>query len=412
MTFNEHDHPRGDAGRFTETHHAESSGVTLQGPASSRPELEGYDIPAPLATQKFLDGSRIPEGASFEEAYEEFFRPLDEYEAAHGSWETTRPPSEEQLRDLAGLTGVDLGRTTGFELEIDKTTGDPVIAATTTNGSARIRECANADSSSDSDCMTCHPCIQEHVIPSIPTHIRDVDDEDAAAYVTSYFRPTDPAAAARFMADRKTRETLNHRTWAREAITSGKQPPWAILSPVRNGKERHELDYTIRRARTAENLNANDQRYAMLLAKAVESGDPLPEGHSAARGALIDSAGYRIYGEAIGKHQAEAARLRQEAATLAAERTLRLPPAISALAAAEADRLAKAVSHEEEKAQRAAAQLEKSKDNIRRWAERRLQHAAGLRAAVKTAVADMNDFDWSSSWPGDPAACPPRRAAS
>jgi hypothetical protein len=29
MTFNENDHPRGDAGRFTETHHAEAAGVTL-----------------------------------------------------------------------------------------------------------------------------------------------------------------------------------------------------------------------------------------------------------------------------------------------------------------------------------------------------------------------------------------------
>ena len=29
MTFNENDHPRGDAGRFTETHHAEAAGVSL-----------------------------------------------------------------------------------------------------------------------------------------------------------------------------------------------------------------------------------------------------------------------------------------------------------------------------------------------------------------------------------------------
>lgn len=410
MTFNENDHPRGTAGRFTETHHAEAAGVTLQAPAPGRPELDGYDIPAPLATQKFLDGSPIPEGASFEEAYEEFFRPLDEYEAIHGAWETTRPPSEDQLRDLAGLTGIDLGRTTGFELDIDKMTGDPVIAVTTTNGSARIRECVDADSSPDSDCGVCHPCIQEHVIPSIPTHIRDVDDEEAAVYVTSYFRATDRSAAARFTADRKTREVLNHRTWAREAITSAKQPPWAILSPVRSGKERHELDYTIRRARTAENLNANDQRYAMLLAKAVDSGSPLPEGHSAARGALIDSAGYRIYGEAVGQHQTEAARLRQEVATLEAERKNPLPPAISALAAAEQDRLANAVVHEDEKAAYSAAQLEKSKGNIRDWANRRLEHAAGLRKAVQTAQANFDNFNWASSWPGDPAGCPPRTA--
>lgn len=33
MTFNENDHPRGDAGRFTETHHAEPTNVALAGPA-------------------------------------------------------------------------------------------------------------------------------------------------------------------------------------------------------------------------------------------------------------------------------------------------------------------------------------------------------------------------------------------
>jgi hypothetical protein len=35
MTFNEHDHPRGEAGRFTETHHAEAGNVALSGPADA-----------------------------------------------------------------------------------------------------------------------------------------------------------------------------------------------------------------------------------------------------------------------------------------------------------------------------------------------------------------------------------------
>ena len=38
MTFNENDHPRSTAGRFTETHHAEAAGVTL--PAPSNPFLD------------------------------------------------------------------------------------------------------------------------------------------------------------------------------------------------------------------------------------------------------------------------------------------------------------------------------------------------------------------------------------
>ena len=407
MTFNEHEHPRGDAGRFTETHHAEA-GVTLGAPAPARPELDDYVIPAPLEKQKFLDGTRIPEGATFEEAYEEFFRPLDEHEAAHGTWEKTRPPSEEQLRDLAGLTGVNLGRTTGVFIEEDEVTGDPVIAVATTNGNSMSRDCI---SDSDFDCMKCKHCIQEHLVPALPTHIRDEDDEDGDdACVTSYFRPTDPAAAARYLTDQKTREVLNHRTWARDAITSGKQPPWAILTPVRDNKERHQLDYAARKARGAANLNANEQRYAMLLLKAVDSGSPLPEdrGHT---GALLDSAGYRIYGEAVGKHQAEATRLRQEAAVLEEERKHPLPPAISALAAAEAERVAAAAAHEDEQVQKSRAQLEKSKGSVRHWADRRLHHHAELVAAVKTAEDGMAGFDWSSSWPGDPADCPPKPAA-
>lgn len=405
MTFNENEHPRGTAGRFTETHHAEA-GVTLGAPTPGRPELKGYDVPAPLATQKYLDGSRIPEGASFEEAYEEFFRPLVEHEAAHGTWETTRPPSEDQLRDLAGLTGVNLGRTAGIELEADETTGDPVIAVTTRNGNSHNRACSAAG---DFDCGTCNCCIQEHIIPALPTHLRDDDDFEDTSYVTSYFKPTDPAAAARYMANKKTREVLNHRTWARDAITSGKQPPWAILTTVRDTKERHQLDYTARKARGAANLNANDQRQAMLLLKAVDSGSPLPD--NAQRGALIDSAGYRIYGEAIGQHQAEAARLRQEAATLEAERKHPLPPAISSLAEAEAERLAAAVVHEDEKAAYSGAQLEKSKGSIRGWANRRLEHAESLMADLRKAEAATAAFDWSSSWPGDPADCPPKPAA-
>ncbi|HEX9086721.1 MAG TPA: hypothetical protein VF867_04250, partial [Arthrobacter sp.] len=346
-------------------------------------------------------------GASFDEAYEEFFKPLEDYEAAHGPWQNTRPPSEEKLRDLAGLTGVNLGRTAGFSVEADETTGDPVIAVTTRNGNSHNRACA---ASGDGDCGTCNDCIQENVIPALPTHIRDDDDFEDPSYVTSYFRPLDPVAANRYLADQKTREILNQRTWTREAITSGKQPPWAILSPVRDGAERKELDYTARKARTSMNQNRADERYARELLAAVDAGAPLPVVQRA-HGALMDAAGYRIYGDGLKEHAAAAAKLRAQAATLDAERGAPLPPAIAALAAAESAHLAEEADKEDQRAAHSRERLGRATDSVRGWADRRLEHAASLTEALTKAEAAMSAFAWSVSWPGDPADCPPKPAA-
>lgn len=394
------------AGQFAENIHTPAA-LTLSAPAPVRPEMADYDIPAPLESQKFLDGSRIPEGASFEEAYEEFFRPLEQFEAAHGMWEKTRPPSEEQLRDLAGLTGVNLGRTAGIFVEADEATGDPVIALTTRNGNSRVRECT-ADS--DVDCMKCNACIQEHLIPGLPTHVRDEDDNDGDnAYVTSYFRPTDPAAAARYLTDQKTREVLNHRTWARDAISSGKQPPWSILTPARDREERQNLGVNLSYAKSLAARKSGDAQYARELIDLVETGTPV-RNNARYPGALMDTAGYAIYGEAVTKHQAEAARLRQEAASLEAELSTPLPPAITALVNAETARLAQAIVQEDDRTEDSRTRLEKSKRSIRLWANELLREDAKLNAAVEAAEADIAAFEWSSSWPGDPAGCPPRPA--
>jgi hypothetical protein len=43
MTFNEHEHPRGEAGRFTETHHAEATGVTLSAPSNPFKDADGTE---------------------------------------------------------------------------------------------------------------------------------------------------------------------------------------------------------------------------------------------------------------------------------------------------------------------------------------------------------------------------------
>jgi hypothetical protein len=43
MTFNENEHPRGAAGRFTETHHAEAPGVSLSGPANPFLDADGTE---------------------------------------------------------------------------------------------------------------------------------------------------------------------------------------------------------------------------------------------------------------------------------------------------------------------------------------------------------------------------------
>lgn len=385
-------------GQYAATAHAEGT-LTLQAAhrAPARPELAGYDIPAPLEGQTFLDGTPIT-ASTFEEAYEEFLRPLEEYEAEHGKWQTTRAPSESTLLELAGLRSANMGSVRGVFLEADEKTGEPLVEVHTRNPEYCLRN----------DCDgTCHACLEDN-IHTLPGFVRSTTEDGD---VSHFFRPSDPAAAQPYLADKKTREMLNHRRYARQGLASGKMPPWAILSPVRSGEERSRLGSSLSYARSMAARKSGDGRYARELLDLLKTGASLRKDTRYA-GALLDTAGYEIYGEALKKHTAEAARLRSAGSTLAEERRLPLPPAIAALAAAEADRIDQSIVKEDTRVQDARARLDKSKRSIQRWAEHLLLEEAKLEAEVRAAEAEIAAFDWSFSWPGDPKDCPPAPAVN
>lgn len=393
-------------GEFTATLHGESP-VALGAPvtAPQGPGLHGH-VPAPLASQKYLDGTRIPAGASFDEAYEEFFKPLEDYEASHGPWQNTRPPSEEKLRDLAGLAHVELGDVAGTVIDVDEATGDPVIAVMTRNGGSWRRECT-ADT--DTDCGACNACIQD-AISGVPTHLRDEDDAADDECVTSYFTPLDPAAAKRYLEDEKTRRSLNHRLHARTAVEDGSQPPWAILSPVRTGAERQAILRGLVTARTQASQIRHSLAYADGLLAAVAADAPLPKAptyENAPQGIHR----YGIYSESAAEYAAKAAASRNAQAALQAEASGSMPPAISALVATEMARLEKAAAADEEHSATSLATVVEAKENIRDWAARRKSAGAERSAAVDGREDELAAFEWSSSWPGDPKDCPPRPAA-
>jgi hypothetical protein len=396
MTFNENDHPRGTAGRFTESHHSEAGSVTLGAPAAGRPELAGYTIPAPLERQAFLDGTPVTAG-TFEEAYEEFFRPLDDYEAEHGPWETTRPPSESTLLKLAGVDKAGFGRIRGVFLEADEATGEPLIEVHTRNPGYCFRD----------DCDgTCHGCLEDG-IRDLSGFVRTDKDTDGSSH---FFRPADRAAAQRHLTEKDTRDKLNHRLYARKAIASGKQPPWAILSQVRDGEQRRELTDRLAYGQKRAGVWRSALQYADQVTAAVDAGGPLPKkpvSENYPEGGVL----YDMHREAVENMSAEATAAKAQAAELQTELRQGLPPAAAALVTAEKTRLETAAADAEKKVAKARGSLVNDIAAIRRWAARRHENAALIVAEREKLETAIRNFDWSSSWPGDSADCPPAPAA-
>lgn len=384
-------------GQYAATPHSEA-GVTLQAPTvPAHPELAGFEIPAPLEGQKFLDGTPIT-ATSFEEAYEEFFRPLEDFEAAHGDWQTTRAPSDEALLELTGVDKAKLGRVGGVFLEVDEKTGEPLIEVNTRNAGYCYENGCDG---------SCDACLEDD-IHTLPGFVRTTNDEGD---VSHFFRPFDPAAAQRHLADKKTRDILNHRLYARESITSGRQPPWAILSQIRSGEERRKLADELTTARRRASRWRDDLSYADAVTAALDGGTAIPSPRirqSRPNGQI----GYEIGNESLARSTAAAAEARTAAETLHAELERGLPPAATALVAAEHTRLEKAASKADEQAQRSRDEIVKGAALMRAWASRLHSQATPELTTVTNLEAAMRDFDWSSSWPGDPADCPPAPAVS
>lgn len=387
-------------GQFATASHPES-GLTL---AASRPaELDLYGpIPASREGQAFADGSPVPEG-DFEDAYREFFRPLDEHEAMHGAFTPQQGPSESEIQALAGIQNVNLGRERGTSLEEDEN-GEPVIVVHTRNGGGN-RECWTDDCDG-----SCTGCIQTEIIPSLPTYLRDADDDGDSTYANNYFRPLDPAAAKAILAARKRAEALHLRKYLRKAITEGKAPPWEILEQVHG--EEVPYDLLRNRSKAAED-ERNHRRYAGMapaILEAVRTGTKAPAFGAMMRG----PAGQFKYDCAVGNRdraQARAGEARQAEAALQAELSMPLPPTVKALATAELERLSGEVAKEEGYAAKEAEKVAAVAPQMTAWAEQTLQESEDYAAKTAAAEAAVRNFDWARSWPGDLEDCPPRPAA-
>ena len=359
------------------------------------PALEG-GIPAPRPDQTYLDGTPVA-GDTFDAAYAAFFRPLQDYEAEHGEWMTTRAPSESTLLEFAGLGSTKMGSVHGVFLEADEKTGEPLVEVHTRNpGYCYSDDC-------DGDCDAC----LEDGISDLPGFVRTTNDDGD---VSHFFRPSDPAAAQRYLADKKTRDLLNVRLYARDAIAAGKQPPWAILSPVRERARRSTITGNLSQARKEARDWTAALAYTDKVTAAVDAGGPLPEKplyELYPQGAVL----YDMHREAVTKQTAEAATAKTQAAQLQAELRQGLPPAAAALVEAEQVRLETAAADALKKAKKARASLVNDVENLRAWATRR--HAQGDQklAALASTESALRDFDWSFSWPGDPKDCPPAPAA-
>lgn len=356
------------------------------------PSLDGYDIPAPRPDQTYLDGTPVT-GDSFEAAYGAFFRPLQDYEAEHGSWETTRDPSEDTLLALAGAEKAALGNVRGVFLEADEKTGEPLVEVHT----------RNPDYCYPNDCEgDCDACLEDG-ISDLPGFVRTTNEDGD---VSHFFRPVDNPTAQRLLADKKTRDMLNHRLYALRAIDEGKQPPWAILSPVRDRARRSTITGNLSQARREARDWTAALAYTDKVTAAVDAGGPLPEKplHDLyPQGAVL----YDMHREAVTKQTAEAATAKTQAAQLQDELRQGLPPAAAALVTAEKTRLETASADALKKARKARASLVHDIENLRAWAARRHANGDPKIAAVASLEASIRDFDWSSSWPGDPKDCPP-----
>jgi hypothetical protein len=402
MTTNTARQPKGVpvGGQFAATAHNESD-LTLAAPAPALPELEPYgEIPAPLEGQTLETGE--PAGPTFEDSYRAFFRPLDEHEAAHGPITSLPALSEGDILDLAGIGGVNLGRHRGTFLERDENTGEPVIVVHTRNGGGN-RECYQDDCDGQ-----CTGCIQTDAIPALPTYLRDEDDDGDCTYANNYFRPVDAAAGLAALEAEETRQTLNRLLYYREAITSGKQPPWAVLSPVRGRDERQKVYGELLDRRKEAGQNAQSRRTAEAVFAALESETAMPQTNI---WRLPNE--YYSYNTALkyrDVHDGEAREARQAADALAAEMKLQLPPATKALVEREFTKLDNdAVKHEQRAAEN-RAKLEFAGGVMRTWAWTLKERADKADVSVEAAEAKLKDFDWAASYPGDSADCPPRPA--
>jgi hypothetical protein len=253
-------------GQFAATAHNEPS-LTLATPTpAALPELEPYGhIPAPLENQTLENGE--PAAATFEDSYREYFRPLDEYEAVHGPFTAQPTISEGEIQGLAGLAGMNLGRERGTSLARDPDSGEPVIIVSTRNGGYY------ADCYEDNCDGSCPGCIQTDVIPELPTYLRS---EHEGGDTENYFRAADPAAGLAAIEAQETRERLHRLNYDRTAIAAGKQPPWVILSPVRDMAARDQLRRSAQKLREQASYRTRDRRHAEAVRAAIRDGVPLP----------------------------------------------------------------------------------------------------------------------------------------
>jgi hypothetical protein len=385
-------------GQFAATAHDESA-IALPAPPRALPELEPYgEIPAPLDGQTLETGE--PAAATFEDSYRAFFAPLDEHEADHGPYTAPTPLSEGEILNLAGIGDVNLGRHRGTYLERDENTGEPVIVVHTRNGGGN-RECYQDDCDGQ-----CTGCVQTDAIPALPTYLRDEDDDGDSTYANNYFRAVDPAAGLAALEAQEKRETLQRLQYFRDAIASGKQPPWAVLSPVRGQDQRQKVYAELNEKRRGAAQNAQSRRTAEAVFAALENETAMP-----------DTKMWRVPNEYYSYntamkyrdvHDSEAREARQAADALAAEMKLPLPPATAALVEREFVKLdTDAAKHEQEAAEH-RAKIEFAGGVMRSWAWTLKELSDKADNSVEAAEAKLKDFDWSESFPGEVKDCPPR----
>jgi hypothetical protein len=395
--------PRGIpvGGQFAGTSHGEA-GLTLTATRLAALEPFGH-IPAPREGQAFADGSPVPAGSSFEEAYREFFRTLDEHEAEHDEYTPQPGPSEGELLKLAGLQNVNLGRERGTSMEVDDD-GEPVFVVHTRNGGYY----ADCYADNEDDCNgTCNGCIQSDVIPNLPTFIR-VEHESGDS--DNYFRAADPEAARAVLAATRKQEGLHLRNYLRQAISEGKAAPWDILAQVHG----EAVPYSLLQKRSkAIQDERNHARYAQLagpVLEAVRNGTEAPTFGTMMR-EPVGQFKYDVAVKQRDRAQAEADEARAAEAALKAELEVSLPPTVKALATAELDRLSGAAAKAEERVEAEVAKIRAVAPHLEAWANRTSEETAEYAARVKKASDDVESFDWARSWPGELADCPLKPSA-
>lgn len=388
-------------GQFTAVEHGEALGLSLSADADSFPELHPYgNIPAPLPGQTMEDGS--PAAATFEESYRVHFAPLDEHEAVQGPYTAEPSLSEAEILDLAGIGDVNLGRHRGTYLERDEDTGEPVIVVHTRNGGGN-RECWQDDCDGQ-----CTGCIQTDTIPALPTYLRDQDDDGDCTYANNYFRPADADAGAEALKQQEYHQKLSRLAYYRKAIIDGTQPPWIILSPVRNSADRDRLRSELQKLTEQARYRSRDRRHADTVQEALRARGPLPQS-----GMARVPAEYYSYGTALKylpQEEEAAAAARQSADILAVELAAPLPPAVKALAIAERTKLVQEADRLQAKAAETERRLKSAAEGLKKWADILHRDADEADAKVAAAEAKLKDFDWSESFPGNTEECPPRPA--